>query len=71
MSNQEAEKVMEFIKTLNAEQCTEMELDSAVHDTAATIASDVNNGGYQSQVEYLLKNGWTVETIIGYIKAAY
>lgn len=69
--DEQAKKVMEFIGTLNADECTEMELDSAVHDTASTLASDANNGGYQSQVEFLLKYGWTVETIIGYIKAEY
>jgi hypothetical protein len=71
MSEAETQKVIEFIKTLDAEKVDEMELDSAVHDTAATIASDVNNGGVESQVEFLLKNGWTVETLIGYIKAEY
>lgn len=68
---EQAAKVMEFIQSLDAEKCTEMELDEAVHDTAATLASDANNGGYQAQVEFLLKHGWTVETIIGYIKAEY
>lgn len=67
----EQEKVVEFIKTLDAEKVDEMALDEAVHDTAATLASDANNGGFQSQVEFLLKYGWTAETIIGYIKAEY
>lgn len=67
----EQEKVVEFIKTLDADKLEEMALDSAVHDTASTLASDANNGGFQSQVEFLLKYGWTAETIIGYIKAEY
>ena len=71
MSEQEKEKVLEFIKTLDADKLGEMALDEAVHDTAASLASDANNGGFESQVEFLLKYGWSAETVIGYIKAEY
>lgn len=63
--------VMEFIKTLEPEKFDERALDEVVHDTAATQASDANNGGVKSQVAFLLSNGWTAETIVGYIKAEY
>jgi hypothetical protein len=71
MSNTDKEKVLAFIKTLDADKMNEMALDEAVHDTAATMASDANNGGLESQVEFLLKHGWNAETVIGYIQAEY
>jgi len=63
--------VMEFIKTLEPEKLDERALDEVVHDTASTLASDANNGGFKDQVAFLLKYGWTAETLIGYIKAEY
>jgi hypothetical protein len=71
MSNAEIQKVTEFIKTLDADKRDDMNLDEAVHDTAATLASDANNGGLASQLGFLLKYGWNADTIIGYIKAEY
>jgi hypothetical protein len=67
----DAATVMKFLKTLEPEKLDERALDEVVHDTAATQASDANNGGFESQVEFLLKNGWTADTIIGYLKAEY
>jgi hypothetical protein len=63
--------VMDFIKTLDADKLSEMALDEAVHDTASSQGSDANNGGFESQVEYLLNNGWSADAVIGYIKAEY
>lgn len=36
-------------------------LDMAVHDTAAQIASEINNQG--EWIDYLLSNGWRVDEI--------
>ena len=38
-------------------------LDDLVHDTASQIASEINNGGTEAQLQYLLDNGWTEEHI--------
>jgi len=72
MSNTEDKAtVMKFIQNLDPRKFEEDALDEVVHDTAATQASDANNGGFESQVAYLLKNGWSADSIIGYIKAEY
>jgi hypothetical protein len=43
-------------------------LDSLVHDCASEQASEVNNGGVESQVNYLLSHGWTPGDVIGRAK---
>lgn len=45
---------------------TEMQiaLDDLVHDTKSQEASEINNGGPESQVQYLLESGFSLEDII-------
>lgn len=68
----EINKVLDFIKT--QEDLDESILDDMVHDTASSMASDANNGGFRAQVEFLLKtsaatgHGGTPEDIIKHIK---
>lgn len=63
----EMKQVMDFIKENNIDD--EGVLDELVHDTASRLATDANNGGWQSQVEFLLNNyGGTPEDIINYLK---
>lgn len=40
------------------------DLDEMVHDTASDMASNINNGGVESQVAYLLECGWTETDIL-------
>lgn len=40
------------------------DLDDLVHDLASGVASDVNNEGLESQVEWLLEHGMTGEQIV-------
>ena len=39
-------------------------LDDAVHDAKSGEASYINNGGLESQVEYLRDSGWTIEQVL-------
>jgi len=43
-------------------------LDVLVIDCSAEVASGVNNCGMPAQLEYLLKNGWTAEDILGRLR---
>jgi len=43
-------------------------LDWLVHDTAAEQATEVNNSGRPSQLEYLLKHGWSEDQIMERVK---
>lgn len=56
--------IMDKIKTLTPEQTDEGLLDEAVHQLASEVASAANNGGFQSQVIYLLENGYTVDDVL-------
>lgn len=38
-------------------------LDDIVHDAASSIGSSVNNGGLESQILFLLEQGYTVDSI--------
>jgi len=38
--------------------------DDFVHNTASIIASKVNNEGIESQIKFLLKNGWSFDDIV-------
>lgn len=38
-------------------------LDDLVHDLKSMEASDINNDGWESQLDYLLENGMTAEEI--------
>lgn len=38
-------------------------LDDMVHDAASEIGSNVNNGGLQSQIEFLLEQGYAESDI--------
>lgn len=67
----EAEAVLKFLRTLDADKMDESILDAAVHDTASSLASDANNSGLQAQIAFLIANGWTAESLIGWIKAEY
>jgi len=42
-------------------------LDATVHDTAADIASAVNNGGFEEQITYLLEHGHTPAQLVSTI----
>jgi hypothetical protein len=48
--------------------CEEVEqradLDDLVHDTKSAEASDINNGGPEAQVRYLLESGWTKKDLL-------
>lgn len=39
------------------------DLDDLVHDTKSGEAADINNGGIDSQIDYLLESGWTMDAI--------
>jgi hypothetical protein len=43
-------------------------LDVLVIDCSAEIASGVNNCGVPAQLEYLLRNGWTADDILGRLR---
>ena len=45
-------------------------LDTLVHDCASEMATEVNNNGQEGQLEFLLRNGWTSEDILGRLKTA-
>lgn len=45
-------------------------LDDIVHDAASTQASNANNGGIDSQIDYLTDVGWTNEEILNTAKEA-
>lgn len=58
------ETCMNKIKSLTPEQTDEGLMDEAVHQLASEEASAANNGGFQSQVVYLLEHGYTVEDVL-------
>ena len=39
------------------------DLDEAVHEAASVLASRVNNGGFQEQINFLKSAGWSEEDI--------
>jgi hypothetical protein len=39
-------------------------LDELVHEVASEQASNVNNGGIDSQIDYLLQAGWSEKDIL-------
>ena len=41
------------------EEMVDADLDEVVHDIAASLAADANNGGIGSQLDFLLEHGWT------------
>jgi hypothetical protein len=51
------------IKTLLSNEGAQYDLDDLVHETAAAMASDANNGGATEQVSFLRKAGWTGDQI--------
>lgn len=59
------EKLLQILSEVPKSKKEELEtlLDGLVHDTASAMASDVNNTGRKAQIEYLLKNGWSVERL--------
>ena len=44
------------------------DLDELIHEVAAQTASDINNSGMESQVEFLIKHGWTEQSIVEYLE---
>jgi len=42
-------------------------LDELVHEAAAEDAAAINNSGVPSQLEFLVRNGWKPEDILGRI----
>jgi hypothetical protein len=39
------------------------DLDELVHDTKGEEAANINNGGIDAQIDYLLESGWSLESI--------
>lgn len=39
------------------------DLDELVHDMKSQEASNINNGGIDEQIDYLLGSGWTLDGI--------
>jgi hypothetical protein len=51
------EKVEQIARLLRDNRLEEADLDDLVHDTASNPASEINNGGMESQLGYLLRQG--------------
>ena len=62
--------VSKITEELKVDELPEDALDSLVHDCASEQASEINNGGYSTQLDYLLRNGWKPADIIFRVKQA-
>lgn len=51
------EEIERLVKLADEEGVGEEALDEEVHDTASNIASNVNNEGVRSQIEFLISHG--------------
>lgn len=60
----------ELKNALQEEGIESVHLDDIVHDAASTQASNANNGGFDSQIEYLINTGWTHDEILSAAKQA-
>lgn len=54
----------ELIQKLQAKGLESAHLDEIVITTACSIASSVNNGGMEDQIQFMLDNGVTAEWIL-------
>lgn len=55
--------MMDLIAHLKKHNICEDDLDDLVHEAASTMAAEVNNRGFDVQVDFLLENGWTADEI--------
>jgi hypothetical protein len=62
MSNEEA--IAHLVKKLEKAGLDCEDLDDLVHGAASQIGSAINNSGMDSQIEFLLEQGWTKEHIL-------
>ena len=49
----------ERLKLRPDEELEDIDLDDVVHDIASSLASDANNSGTLSQLDFLFEHGWT------------
>ena len=61
-------KIRKLTAELEVMEAGEEALDELVRDCASEQATEVNNNGLRGQLEYLLRNGWKPEDILGRIK---
>lgn len=54
-------RLVGFIQTLD--DVDESSLDELVHDVKSGEAADINNGGFESQIEFLLEAGFSEQEI--------
>ena len=69
LRNRRLAMVQKLIDELRLEDSDEV-LDEAVHEAASEMATEVNNGGFHAQLDYLLSSGWKPEDILGRVKQA-
>jgi len=60
MGSSEVENLLAYINKKNIKSNY---FDDLVHNTASFKASLINSGGLESQIPYLLENGWLAESI--------
>lgn len=53
----------EFIAEIEKQAKKQIALDEIVHDTKSKEASEINNEGIDSQLNYLLQSGFSLEDI--------
>lgn len=53
-----------LVSRLEAEACEDGDLDSLVYEITDRIAAQVNNGGIEEQVRFLLENGIQEDEIL-------
>lgn len=58
-----SERLMASIQKRGDEGPDEQALDEAVHDVKSAEAADINNGGFQEQIDFLLDAGFTEQMI--------
>jgi hypothetical protein len=56
--------MMKEVETLQAEGFEAATLDELVQDVASSMASDINNGGMEDQVAFLMEQGLTIDEIM-------
>lgn len=64
MKSNNEELTTTLVSKLQAEACEEGDLDCLVYEMADRIAAQVNNGGLEEQVRFLLKNGLREDDIL-------
>lgn len=57
-------QVRAISKVVNYDEINDDAFDALVYEVAAAGAAAVNNCGVPSQIEYLLKHGWSVDDIV-------